>query len=331
MNDLAITSKRHPIVTVAIVIIVVGIVGMIVSYIFKDNPDIGLRWGIDFTGGTVFNFSLKRDVAPEDLAKIKTIVKNVTGESPSLVQKSTVSAVDTDVLNSTDIIIVKCNTDKNEERRAILASIAEEFSLPFDNDGNSEDAVDASTIDWLLSSDSVGPAAASDLLKSAILATAVAALLMLVYISFRFDLYSGVAAVVALLHDFSMMIIFNLIFGVQINLPFIAAVLTILGYSINATIIIFDRIRENSKLMTGEPFDRIVEKSIRQTMRRSIFTSLTTLFTIVMLFILSVPSIREFSFPIIVGIVAGFFSSVFISGNVWILLKEKFAKTVDEE
>jgi preprotein translocase SecF subunit len=326
MNKLTITSKGKIIVTVAVIIIVLGILGMVFSYIFKDNPDIGLRWGIDFTGGTVFNFSIKRDVTQADLDKVNVIVKDVTGETPSLVQKTTVTAVDTAILKSTDIIIVKCNTDKNADRRAILAAIAKEFSLPFASEGEGEESVDASTIDWLLSSDSVGPAAASDLLRSAIIATVIAALLMLVYISIRFDLFSGIAAVVALLHDISMMIICNLIFGVQINLPFIAAVLTILGYSINATIIIFDRIRENNRLMQGATSQEVAEKSIRQTMRRSIFTSLTTLFTIFILYILSVPSIREFSFPIIVGIIAGFYSSVFVSGNVWILLKNKFSK-----
>ena len=326
MNKPAITSKGRLIVIIAVIVIALGVIGTVVSYIFKDNPDIGLRWGIDFTGGTVFNFSLKRDVTKEDLDKVEEIVRSVTGETPSLVQKTTVTAVDTAILNSTDIITVKCNTDKNADRRAILSAFAAEFSLPFSSEGDGDDSVDASKIEWLLSSDSVGPAAASDLLKAAVIATVTAAVLMLVYISIRFDLFSGIAAVVALLHDISMMIIFNLVFGVQINLPFIAAVLTILGYSINATIIIFDRIRENNRLMQGATCEEVAETSIRQTMRRSVFTSLTTLFTIVILYILSVPSIREFSFPIIVGIIAGFYSSVFISGNVWILLKNKFSK-----
>ncbi len=111
------------------------------------------------------------------------------------------------------------------------------------------------------------------------------------------------------------------------NLPFIAAILTILGYSINATIIIFDRVRENVKLSDGKTFDDIVDNSIWQTMRRSIFTSITTLFTIAVLYFLSVPSIKEFAFPIIVGIIAGFVSSVFISGNVWVFLKNKYKKS----
>ena len=164
-------------------------------------------------------------------------------------------------------------------------------------------------------------------MRSAVLGISVAAVLMLLYISIRFDLFSGIAAVVALLHDVSMMIIFTYIFGVQVNLPFIAAILTILGYSINATIIIFDRVRENVKLNDGKTFDEVVENSIWQTMNRSIFTSLTTLFTVSALYFLSVPSIKEFAFPIIIGIIAGFVSSVFISGNVWVLLKNKYKKS----
>jgi len=327
LKSFDITAKRKLIFIITIAIIVIGILGVVVSYVFRNNPDIGLRWGIDFTGGTVFNISVERDVTDSDLDKISAIVKEVTGENPSLVQKTSISAVDTEILKSTDIIVVKSNTDKKEDRRAIIEKVAAEFSLPYPSDNSEDGDVDADKIEWLLSSDSVGPAAAADLLKSAFFATLAAAILMLIYISVRFDLFSGIAAVFALLHDMSMMIILNLIFGVQINLPFIAAILTILGYSINATIIIFDRIRENNKLLGDkESFAFIVNKSVWQTMRRSVFTSLTTLFTITVLYILSVPSIKEFAFPIIVGIIAGFFSSVFISGNVWIILKEKFAK-----
>ena len=130
----------------------------------------------------------------------------------------------------------------------------------------------------------------------------------------------------ALVHDVLVVLGVFSILQKQVDSSFVAALLTIVGYSINDTIVIFDRIRENNRLMQGATCEEVAEKSIRQTMRRSVFTSLTTLFTIVILYILSVPSIREFSFPIIVGIIAGFYSSVFISGNVWILLKNKFSK-----
>lgn len=327
-------NKKHPFSIVkmqkffiifAVAVIILGFVGAVISYIFRDNPDIGLKWGIDFTGGTVFNVSLMRDADDGDVQKISDIVKDVTGEEAALVQITEVSAVDIEILRSTDIIVIKSGTTVSEERELLIQTVADEFSLPYDTDESG--SIDTSNIAWLLSSDTVGPAAASDLMKSAVLGISVAAILMLLYISFRFDLFSGVAAVVALLHDVSMMIIFTYFFGVQVNLSFIAAILTILGYSINATIIIFDRVRENVKIESEKSFDEIVDDSIWQTMRRSVFTSLTTLFTIAALYFLSVPSIREFAFPIIVGIIAGFVSSVFISGNVWVALKKKFPKS----
>lgn len=320
-----ITSMRRFFVIYAVVIILLGLIGTTVSYIFRDDPDIGIRWGIDFTGGTVFNISVKRDATSADTDKISEIVKNITGDKPALIQITDVSAVDVSVLNSTDIIVVKTNISEAEQRKAVIKDVAEAFGLEYASTENGE--VDASTLDWLLSCDTVGPAAAADLMRSAVLGITVASILMLLYISVRFDFFSGISAVVALLHDVSMMIIFTFIFGVQVNLSFVAAILTILGYSINATIIIFDRVRENNKNNRDKKgFDSIVETSVWQTMRRSVFTSLTTLFTITALYILGVPSIKEFSFPIIIGIIAGFISSVFISGNVWVTLKMKFAK-----
>ena len=326
-------NKKHPFSIVnlqkfflvfAVVVIILGFVGATVSYIYRNNPDIGIKWGIDFTGGTVFNVSLMRDADDSDVRKISDIVKNETGSEASLVQITKVTAVDVEVLKSTDIIVIKSGTTKSEERKAIIQAIADDFALPYEK--GEDGGIETTNVVWLLSSDTVGPAAASDLMKSAVLGISVAAILMLLYISIRFDLFSGVAAVVALLHDVSMMIIFTYLFGVQVNLSFIAAILTILGYSINATIIIFDRVRENKKIGAGKTFDEIVDNSIWQTMRRSIFTSLTTLFTITVLYFLSVASIKEFSFPIIVGIIAGFVSSVFISGNVWVFLKNKYGK-----
>ena len=163
-------------------------------------------------------------------------------------------------------------------------------------------------------------------MRSALLSTVIASVLMLLYITIRFDIFSGVAAVVALLHDISMMIILNSLFRIQTNLTFIAAVLTILGYSINATIIIFDRVRENTKKGEMTDFGQIANVSTSQMFTRSLFTSVTTLATIATLYFLSVPSIKEFAFPIIVGIVCGLVSSLFISGSVWTLMKNARAK-----
>lgn len=140
---------------------------------------------------------------------------------------------------------------------------------------------------------------------------------MLVYISFRFDFKSGLAAIVALIHDVLVMLSAYVIFQIPVNMNFIAAVLTILGYSINATIVVFDRIRENRKLMRKNSFGDVVNFSVWQSMTRSVNTTLTTLFTVLMVAILGVASIRNFAIPICVGVIAGLYSSVCLSGPVW--------------
>ena len=169
--------------------------------------------------------------------------------------------------------------------------------------------------------ETISPTIGKELWKSAATSIAIAALLMLLYITFRFEVLSGLSAVIALLHDVLIMVSFYVIFQIPVNTSFIAAILTILGYSINATIVIFDRIRENARLVKKEEFSVTVNRSIKQTLGRSINTSLTTLFTLVVLYIIGVQSIKEFALPLIVGIVAGTYSSVFISGPVWAMLK----------
>ena len=141
---------------------------------------------------------------------------------------------------------------------------------------------------------------------------------MLIYISFRFEFLSGVAAVIALIHDMGMMICVVCILNIQVNSSFVAAVLTIMGYSINNTIVVFDRIRDNNRRF-GSALTRreVVDKSVRETLTRSINTSLTTLLTILCVYILGVTSIREFSLPIIVGLLFGTYSSVLLSGPFW--------------
>ena len=180
----------------------------------------------------------------------------------------------------------------------------------------------------IISEDHVSATVGKELWGNASMALIIAAILMLIYISFRFELLSGISAVIALLHDLLVMIAIYAIFRLPVNTSFIAAMLTILGYSINATIVIFDRIRENTKFMKKETFAEITNKSIWQSLGRAINTSVTTLLTIVMVYILGVASVREFAFPIIVGIVCGTYSSIFLAGPIWALFrgKEKVAK-----
>jgi len=172
----------------------------------------------------------------------------------------------------------------------------------------------------------VGPVAGQVLVHNAILSVALASVLMLIYIAFRFDFSSGLAAVIGLLHDVLIMLSFMVLLRnvIQMNSSFIAAMLTIVGYSINNTIVIFDRIRENNKkpACAGMKREEIVNVSVRECLGRTINTTLTTLVTIVTLYVLGVDTIREFSLPIIVGIVSGVYSANMINGYIWALLEE---------
>ena len=176
----------------------------------------------------------------------------------------------------------------------------------------------------------VGPIAGKVLVRNAIWSVVLASLLMLVYIAFRFDLSSGLAAVIGLVHDVLIMLAFMVLLRgvIQMNSSFIAAMLTIVGYSINNTIVIFDRIRENKKkpAYVGAARDEIVNISVRECLGRTVNTTLTTLVTIVALYVLGVDSIREFSLPIIVGILSGVYSANMINGYVWAMLEDVLSK-----
>ena len=178
-----------------------------------------------------------------------------------------------------------------------------------------------------VSVDHVSAIAGRDLLGNAVKALLIAFACMLIYIAIRFDVFSGLAALFGLIHDVLIMCSFMVFFRAffQVNSSFIAAVLTIVGYSINNTIIIFDRIRETAKKpgYTQKPRMEIVEDSVANTLSRTINTSLTTLITLVALYVFGVDSIREFAFPLIVGMLAGTYSSVLLSGQVWAMWMEK--------
>ena len=178
-----------------------------------------------------------------------------------------------------------------------------------------------------VSVDHVSAIAGRDLLGNAVKALLIAFACMLIYIAIRFDVFSGLAALFGLMHDVLIMCSFMVFFRglFQVNSSFIAAVLTIVGYSINNTIIIFDRIRETAKKPgnTMRPRVEIVEESVANTLSRTINTSLTTLITLVALYVFGVDSIREFAFPLIVGMLAGTYSSVLLSGQVWAMWMEK--------
>ncbi len=167
--------------------------------------------------------------------------------------------------------------------------------------------------------DLVGATVSTELLFNAILAVSLALIFMLCYIGLRFQLSSGIACIIALFHDVLMMFSFMAIFHIEINNTFIAALITILGYSINNSIIIFDRVRENSRSIFAKNAspEQIANKSVRETLLRSINTTITTLIMILMVAIIGVTDIRIFAFPIIIGLISGTFSSICIAPSFW--------------
>lgn len=275
----------------------IGLVGLILAAF-------GLpvfNFDIDFVGGTTMQFELYTDVDSQVTEDVAAIVESVAGKAPSSVTK----AGD----NGTQVVIKTLELD-SETRDAIFDAVCDQYNIP---EGDSP-----------IKSDFVSASVGNDLKQSAMEASLLAVALILVYISIRFRLRSGLAAVFALVHDLLVMLSMYVIFQIPLNMNFIAAALTILGYSINATIVAFDRIRENQKLNEdGTPFSVLVNRSIHQTMTRSVNTTLTTLFSIVMLLIFGVSSIQNFALPVCIGVLCGCYSSVCISGPVWNLLERR--------
>lgn len=281
---------------ISLLLVIVGIIGLVCIpfgvYLFN--------FDIDFLGGTTMQFELYTDVNADVTANVESIVKDVTGAAPSSVIKAGDSG--------TQVVIKTLELD-SETRDQVFQAVAEAYNLP---EG-----------DQPIKSDYVSASVGADLRNSAIIASAVAAALILLYITIRFEFRSGVAAVIALVHDLLVMLSMYIIFQIPFNMNFIAAALTILGYSINATIVVFDRIRENRKLAPKEEFAAVVDRSIWQTMNRSINTTVTTLLAIVLLLVFGVSSIRNFALPLTIGIVAGCYSSVCLSGSIWTKLRGK--------
>ena len=260
----------------------------------------GINLGIDFAGGLSMQYDMKTPVTSAD---VSAVLDNMG------VTNSTVTVQGRDN-NEVNIRIKDITKDDIQKVQADFeAGIKETYP----------EAVSIGDVNY------VGPVAGATLVRNAIISVLLAAGLMLIYIAIRFDLNSGLAAVFGLLHDVLIMLSFMVIFRsvIQMNSSFIAAALTIVGYSINNTIVIFDRIRENAKKMPTAPREEVTNISIRESLGRTICTTVTTLITIVALCILGVASIREFALPIIVGILSGVYSANMINGYVWAFLEEK--------
>lgn len=274
---------------ISLVLVITGVVGL-VTLPFGVNL---FNMDVDFLGGVTMTYDLGQAA---DTGAVEDIASGVLEGKLSSVTTSG---------SSGNQVVVKSLFVPVETRDALFDAIAESYP-------------DASVV----SSSSVSASVSEDLRNSAMIAAVVAVLCMLVYIGIRFDFRSGLAAIVALCHDLLVMLSAYIIFRIPFNVNFIAAALTILGYSINATIVVFDRARENAKANHNADFADVMDKSIWQTMTRSINTTITTLLTITMVLIMGVTSIRNFCWPLFIGVLAGCYSSVCISGNVWVRLRK---------
>lgn len=265
----------------------------------------GINYGLDFAGGLNLQYSMGQDFAARfDSRDVENALAGLG------VTTSNVSVTGEGVLQ-----IRVPSLESDDEIQQLQQGLEEALK---DKYPAIETAVATASY--------VGPIAGQTLIKNAIWSVVLASALMLVYIAIRFDLYSGIAAVTGLLHDVLMMLSLMVLLRnvIQMNSSFIAAMLTIVGYSINNTIIIFDRIRENNRKPSyaGMQRDEVVTLSVKESLGRTINTTLTTLVTIVTLYILGVDAIREFSLPIIIGILAGVYSANLINGYVWAALEQ---------
>ena len=286
-----IKNPCKPALLVSGAIILIAIVMSLCGY--------GMNLGLDFAGGLSMPYDLGQSASQPDVAALLGSGYSVTiqgeGKNEALVRVKSVGA---------------------EDIQDVQSAVTQTLQSAYPS------AAPTGDVSY------VGPVAGATLVKNAVTSVLIASVLMLAYIAFRFDFHSGVAAVLALLHDVAIMLAFMVILRdlIELNSSFIAAALTIVGYSINDTIVVFDRIRENAKVKPELPKAELVSLSVRECLGRTIMTSVTTLVTILALYILGVPAIKEFALPIIVGVLAGTWSSNLISGYIWAWLEEKFPK-----
>lgn len=309
--------------------IVIIMVGLILFF------TVGFNLGLDFTGGTVIKVyaneqgiiegATKFDVNKNaDFNYMHEKINDVLKEYGLSINSSRTSSIEFNNISGQAIEVRYQNvsgangTEIAELNKEIRVKLQDAF-------GYKDISVEKQYAAAVSAPEVVTATASSELLMNAFIAMLVAVVLILIYVAFRFEITSGLAAILALFHDLLIMASLVLIFRVTINSSFVAALVTILGYSINNTIIIFDRIRENAKSGNYEKASNsmIANASVKQTMTRSVFTTLTTFLTIALVAIIGVPDIREFAVPILIGILAGFYSSVFITPGLWAIAYRK--------
>ncbi len=284
-----IIKNRRIYLAVSLIIIIIGIITMGIK---------GLNYGIDFTGGTIITVNGKEYIPAED-------IRNLTDKIDP----------DMTIIHSgkekEDIIIKSTLNITNKE----IVSLSEEFKENYGIESKNT------------TSEVVSPSIGKETKDKAILSTLIATVLMLAYITIRFEFTLGISAIIALIHDVLITISIYAIFRLPVNSSFIAAILTIVGYSINDTIVIFDKIRENMRFNSRNNLEEVINTSISSSLRRTINTTITTLAAVIVLYIIGVEDIKVLALPLILGMLSGTYSSIFIAPPLWYDIKTYKTRT----
>lgn len=292
-------GKKKVFFGISIALVLSGFVAM---GIFAAKGDGMLNYSLEFKGGTATNVTFNEDYSIKEIdSKIVPIIEKTTGDRNVQTQK----------IKGTNQIVIKTQTLDLKKREAMNNALVENFK------------VEESKITY----NNISSTVSSEMRRDAVVAVLIATVCMLIYIWLRFkDFRFASSAIIALLHDVLVVLAFYAIARISVGNTFIACMLTIVGYSINATIVIFDRIREENKLKTRkDTLEDVVNRSITQTLTRSIYTSFTTFVMVALLFVMGVSSVKEFAAPLMVGVAVGAFSSVCITGALWYIMKTKVA------
>ncbi len=313
-EPLKIVEKKKIWFAIPVFVVVIAMIAFTIYAVLGGSFSKGLNFGIDFTGGTIMTVEIGESANATNFDANATKIQNIIIDNGMTIGYTQVSGE-----GANAAIVIKYTGDMNEADTEIANdAIKAAIQLEYPNIFVSNPA--------FIAYEYIGATTSNDLVINAIVSIIVASLLVLLYIIVRFEIYSGLSAVIALLNDVLCMIAFVTIFNIEINSYFIAVVITIIVYSINNTIVVFDRVRENLETMDinkKTSYLNVVNRSVTETIGRTVSTTVTTLCTITVLAIVGVPIIREFSLMIISGIVAGTFSSLCIAPSLYSLIRNK--------
>jgi preprotein translocase subunit SecF len=303
-------GKRKIFFIISIALISIGIAAMFIN---------GIKLDIQFQGGT--QITIQMDNSDYDLAKATKIAEDISGKIVTATKLKTRVSTSADQANLLILQIGTKDSLSNETVLNIINSIRTEFNINKDNTFESQ---------------SIDPIIGSELLRNGLIAVVIASVLIILYVWVRFAVLGGfsaaVFALIALVHDALIMFGMYTIFKIPFNDSFIAAILTILGYSLNDTIVVYDRIRENSRLYRKIDVEELVNRSVVQTMSRSINTCVTTVIAILCVYILAsvynIESLKQFSFPLIIGLISGTYSTIYVASPLYMMYKKSRRKKV---